>query len=88
MVSGGEGADVYFATAESAKAHIDNYASDGKMDYLIIQVNYLFLHAKRDGLHLYIKTWFKNDSYQHMIFKTEKGVLFNHLHLEQKITWS
>ena len=86
-VEGNDGIDTYFVDSSSVYTEINNYADDGKNDYLIMKLDYARLRAERIGLNLKFTTtdnthtilidnWFHDDTYQHIIFKTEDGVLF------------
>lgn len=86
-VEGNEGSDTYFVNTSSVYTEINNYADDGEIDYLILNLDYARLTSRRIGLDLHITTtdsthtividnWFHDDAYQHMVFKTEDGVLF------------
>jgi Ca2+-binding RTX toxin-like protein len=86
-IEGNEGSDTYFVNTSSVHVDINNYAEDGKTDYLIMYMDYSNLIPRRVGLNLQITTannlheivitnWFHDLSYQHLVFKTGDGVLF------------
>ena len=86
-VEGNEGSDTYFVNSSSVFTEINNYADDGEMDYLILNLDYSDLVPRRLGLDLHITTadnthtifilnWFHDVLHQHMVFKTGDGVLF------------
>ena len=87
-VEGNDGSDVYFINEEAVHTEINNYADDGKDDFVIFQINYDQFTAVREGLDLYffsmnggthnikVCNWFHSEAYQHIVFKTKDGVLF------------
>jgi Ca2+-binding RTX toxin-like protein len=88
-VEGNEGSDAYFINITAAHTVINNYASDGVDDYLVINRTYksLYLHRKdydlnvtsNDGklpLSVIVQNWFTSKAYQHMHVKCSDGIVF------------
>ena len=86
-VEGNQGADNYFINETATHADINNFATDKQSDQVIMTTNYLDLSISRNRMDLHIQSterhdvtitnWFVGILYQHMIFKTGDGFLFN-----------
>lgn len=85
-VEGNDGKDTYFISSSSVCTKINNYAEDGIMDFMVINLNYSQLNPHRVKMNLSLSVlnthtiivynWFYDSTYQHMNFKTIDGVFF------------
>ena len=87
-VEGNEGSDTYYITSNTTTTTIFNYASDKMADYLLLYLNFKDIKAKRngedavftssdqsDGHLVKIEYWFVGEMYQHLILKTQDGLV-------------
>ena len=85
-VQGGEGRDSYLIPSYGGLVEIDNYAEDGLNDYLFLDIPFSEISINKEKANLVlrhkvthlitIKNWFTNSSYQHLVFKSHDGILF------------
>ena len=85
-VEGNDGKDTYFISSFSVYTKINNYAEDGILDFMIINLTYSQLDPHREKMDLHLSAtnthsivvynWFHDSAYQHMNFRTVDGVFF------------
>ena len=88
-LQGGNGKDIYTININEGIDFIDNYATDGMVDTLMLPINNDDIDINMEGNHLQIINqenhltgatithWFKNEKYRHMIFVSQDGIVFN-----------
>ncbi|XP_067895768.1 uncharacterized protein si:dkey-211g8.8 [Heterodontus francisci] len=85
-VQGGNGQDLYFIPEWGGVTDIDNWAEDGVIDWLIFNVSFHQISAKKlqNDLKLFltnqhqvrVKNWFLGEAYRHMKFRSNDYVTF------------
>ncbi|XP_043542282.1 uncharacterized protein LOC122547764 [Chiloscyllium plagiosum] len=85
-VQGGNGQDLYFIPEWGGVTDIDNHAEDGATDWLLFNVSFGQISAKKSQHHLrlffgnqhqvWVKNWFLGDEYRHMKFRSNDYVTF------------
>ena len=86
-VIGGHGCDTYIIPASGGKTIIDNYSIDEETDILYIDTDFSNIYAVRHGNnldlkynsehHVIVMNWFSSSRSRHMIFKANKGTIYN-----------
>jgi len=87
-VEGNEGSDTYYITSHATKTTIFNEALDRATDYLLLYLDFKDINVQRqgedavftsskksDGHVVKIKYWFVGEEYQHLVLKTQDGLV-------------